>query len=106
MSSTRQIEILKSELRLDNKTFVEMRSELTKKYYDMWVTIFEGTIVSVRKTYDESARKAKEKFGEKTLVTRQVVPEEEGGYWILRSMKPLWMVAEDTENVKYLEGRC
>ena len=101
-----EIENLESELRLDIKTFEEMRSELTKKYYGMWVTIFEGKIASVGKTYDESARKAKKKFGEKPLVTRQVVPEVEGEYWILRSMKPLWRVAEDTENAKYLEGRC
>ena len=79
-----EVETLESELKRDNEKFEEKRRELTKKYYGMWVTIFKGEIASVGKTYDESARKARKKFGEKTMVTRQVVPEEEERYWILR----------------------
>ena len=78
------VEKLEFELKRDNETFEEKRRELIKKHYGMWVTVFKGEIASIGKTYDESARKAREKFGEKTMVTRQVVPEEEERYWILR----------------------
>jgi glutathionylspermidine synthase len=74
---------IESELRLDDKTFEEMREELTKKYLRKWVTIFRGKVVSVGETYDESARKAMQEYGEKPMVTRQVVPEGEEKYWIL-----------------------
>lgn len=72
-----------SELKLDDKTFEEMRNKLRKKYPRKWVTIYRGKIISVGQTYDESARKAREEYGEKLMVTRQVVPKEEERYWIL-----------------------
>ncbi|MBL7117534.1 MAG: hypothetical protein ISS94_01960 [Candidatus Syntrophoarchaeum sp.] len=74
---------IESDLRLDDKTFEEMREELTKKYLGKWVTIFRSKVVSIGETYDESARKAMQKYGEKPMVTRHVVPEGEERYWIL-----------------------
>ena len=71
------------ELRLDDKAFEEMREELTKKYPKKWVTIFRGKVISVGDTYDESARKARQKYGERPMVTRQVVPKGEEKYWIV-----------------------
>ena len=71
------------ELRLDDKAFEEMREELTKKYPRKWVTIFRGKVISVGDTYDESARKARQEYGEKPMVTRQVVPKGEEKYWIV-----------------------
>ena len=65
------------ELRLDDKAFEEMREELTKKYPKKWVTIFRGKVISVGDTYDESARKAMQEYGERPMVTRQVVPKDE-----------------------------
>lgn len=73
-----------SELKLDDKAFEEMRSKLTKKYPGKWVTIFSGKVASVGKSYDESARKARQKYGEKPMVTRHVVPKEEERYWIAK----------------------
>lgn len=57
--------------------------EFAETYLGKWVTIFRGKVVSIGETYDESARKAMQEYGEKPMVTRHVVPEGEERYWIL-----------------------
>ncbi|MEW6070254.1 MAG: DUF5678 domain-containing protein [Candidatus Thermoplasmatota archaeon] len=69
---------------MDNKIFDEKLDTLikSKRYREKWVTIFRGKIVSIGDTYDESAAKARKKFGEKPMVTRKVCKGEER-YWVL-----------------------
>ncbi|MFQ6056546.1 MAG: DUF5678 domain-containing protein [Methanosarcinales archaeon] len=74
---------LESELKKDNEAFENLREDLIKKYPGKWITLYRGNLVSIGDTYDESAAKARKKFGDKPMVTRILVPKGEERYWIL-----------------------
>ncbi len=67
----------------EDEVFENMKAELISKYKGKWVTIFYGKVVSIGETYDESAAKAREEYGEKPMITKLAAFEEEGKYWIL-----------------------
>jgi glutathionylspermidine synthase len=67
----------------EDEVFENMKTELISKYKGKWVTIFCGKVVSIGESYDESATKAREKYGEQPMITRLAAFEKEEKYWIL-----------------------